>query len=55
MKDMTIAVVFGFVWTAFVYGIAYTTTLDSVNEDCIKTGHFYVVDNVFECKLKGKE
>lgn len=55
MKNIPLAIVFGFVWTAFVYVISYATTLDSVNEDCIKTGHFYVVDNVFECKLKNKK
>ena len=48
---IVLGIIAGFVWTAFVFGVAYSTTLDSVNEDCIKTGHFYVIDNVFKCEL----
>jgi hypothetical protein len=54
-RDVLLSVIFGFVWTLFVFAVAYATTLESINETCIKTGHFYVMDNVFECKLKDKE
>jgi hypothetical protein len=39
------------IWTFIVWAFTYSVVLDSVNEDCVKTGHFYVIDNVFECKL----
>ena len=57
MKDNTLSFIMllGIIWTFLVWAFTYSIVLDSINEDCIKTGHFYVVDNVFECTLKGKE
>ena len=56
MKDDTLSSILmvGIIWTFLIWAFTYSVVLDSVNEDCVKTGHFYVMDNVFECKLKGK-
>ena len=35
-----------------VFVLGYASALDNTNESCVKTGHFYVKDNVFKCELK---
>ena len=36
---------------AITFSVGYAAGLEHVNKECIKTGHLYVIDNVFKCEL----